>query len=303
MTHLPHVFIRIEANFNGHIVKGISADHLPPKWFTKEPDKDPLDEIDDMLAVINQAAAHSKDIRASSVFSFWIKLYQVQDAWAAENGIAPLLAHFGTSLIERALIDAFTRFKDEPFKRLLQTNAFEIDWAGLRAELAGLEPKDLFDAHPLSSITIRHTVGLADYLFENDIPPEDRLSDGLPQSLEAVIQFYGVTHFKIKVNGQTESDIQRLVSIAALFKSLELETFAFTLDGNEQFHEVSAFRAFWGMLQNDPKMRTFFKRLIFVEQPFHRDIALTETIGTDLRAWSDAPPIIIDESDATLLGG
>ncbi|MGY8694461.1 MAG: hypothetical protein ACKVGW_09735 [Verrucomicrobiia bacterium] len=300
MTHLPHVFIRIEASFDGETVKGISADHLPPKWFTKEPNKDPLDEIGDMLAVINQAATLSKEIRASSVFSFWHKLYQAQDAWAAENNIPPLLAHFGTSLIERSLIDAFTRFKDQSFKQLLQSNAFGIDWAPLRPELAGLTPKDLLEAQSLSSITIRHTVGLADYLFENDIPAEELLSDGLPQSLEAVIQFYGVTHFKIKINGETESDIQRLISIAALFRSIDLEDFAFTLDGNEQFHEVSSFRKFWDTLQNDEEMRAFFKRLIFVEQPFHRDIALTEPIGTDLRAWNDAPPIIIDESDGSL---
>ena len=47
-------------------------------------------------------------------------------------------------------------------------------------------------------------------------------------------------------------------------------------------------------------MRTFFEHLVFVEQPFHRDLALTEPIGDALSSWTQAPPIIIDESDATL---
>ena len=55
MTHLPHVFLRVDALFDGVIRKGISADHLPPKWFTKDPEKDPLEEIEDMLLVIGNA--------------------------------------------------------------------------------------------------------------------------------------------------------------------------------------------------------------------------------------------------------
>jgi hypothetical protein len=42
----------------------------------------------------------------------------------------------------------------------------------------------------------------------------------------------------------------------------------------------------------------FLQRLIFVEQPFHRSVALTETTTSELLAWVDRPPMIIDESDA-----
>ena len=52
MTHLPHVFIRVKTSFAGDAQIGVAADHLPPKWFTKDPDRDPLEEIDDMLSVI-----------------------------------------------------------------------------------------------------------------------------------------------------------------------------------------------------------------------------------------------------------
>jgi hypothetical protein len=41
-----------------------------------------------------------------------------------------------------------------------------------------------------------------------------------------------------------------------------------------------------------------FEHLLFVEQPFHRDVALGEETAAHLQAWSERPPIIIDESDA-----
>lgn len=42
------------------------------------------------------------------------------------------------------------------------------------------------------------------------------------------------------------------------------------------------------------------RHLIFVEQPLHRDVALSEATSVALRAWPDRPKIIIDESDGGL---
>jgi hypothetical protein len=155
-------------------------------------------------------------------------------------------------------------------------------------------------AQPLAALLIRHTVGLLDVLWEHEIAEADRLHDGLPQSLEACIPFYGLKHFKIKIGGDVEQDQERLKSIADVFERMNLHDFAFTLDGNEQFKDVYTFIDSWNTLQNDPKMVAFFDHLIFVEQPFHRALALTDQIGAELHSWKNAPPIIIDESDADL---
>ena len=42
----------------------------------------------------------------------------------------------------------------------------------------------------------------------------------------------------------------------------------------------------------------FWPKLLFIEQPLHRDVALTA--ASDWSAWPERPPIIIDESDAEL---
>jgi hypothetical protein len=73
----------------------------------------------------------------------------------------------------------------------------------------------------------------------------------------------------------------------------------FSLDGNEQFHSLDDFRAFWDGLLADPEIRAFFQYLRFVEQPLHRDVALDPAVAR-LNEWPDRPPIIIDESDGEL---
>ena len=48
MKELPHVFVVLEAEIGGTVSRGIAADHLPPKWFTKDPDRELAGEIADM---------------------------------------------------------------------------------------------------------------------------------------------------------------------------------------------------------------------------------------------------------------
>ena len=57
MTDVPHAFVRVRCEIADRIVEGISADLLPPKWFTKDPLKPIAAEIDEMLEVIRHALA------------------------------------------------------------------------------------------------------------------------------------------------------------------------------------------------------------------------------------------------------
>jgi hypothetical protein len=94
-----------------------------------------------------------------------------------------------------------------------------------------------------------------------------------------------------------ESDRARLYQLAGML-GRSAQRFAFTLDGNENYRAVAPFRALWEGLQSDPTITRFLEHLLFVEQPFHRDVALAAQTAAELQAWSDRPPIIIDESDA-----
>jgi hypothetical protein len=155
-----------------------------------------------------------------------------------------------------------------------------------------MRPADFLPAQPLSRIIVRHTVGLSDPLTNDEISAADRANDGLPESLDAVVREYGITHLKIKLAGDPEADRERLARVATLCPRS-----AFTLDGNENYRAVEPFRALWESLRADSRLTEFLKGLIFVEQPLHRDAALAADTARALLAWKDRPPIIIDESD------
>ena len=129
--------------------------------------------------------------------------------------------------------------------------------------------------------------------------PEDRVDDNLPQSLEACIRAYGLRHFKIKIQGKAEIDLERLRAVAATVGKAAPANFAFSLDGNEQYKNLDDFAAFWSAIRADSSLRQFFNHLLFIEQPLHRSVALNPAVA-DLRKRPDLPPMIIDESDAEI---
>jgi hypothetical protein len=300
LTALPHLFVCATLDIDGTPCPGIASDGLPPKWFTKDPATSFQDDLADMLRVIENACRLARQAgSAPSIFDLWQRIYAAQEEWARRMGYPPLLWGFGVSLIERAIIDAFCRATGTPFGQALRANTLGIRLSALYPELEGTRPADFLPDTPLRSIIVRHTVGLADPLTEDEILPAERLDDGLPQSLEACIRAYGLTHFKLKVRGTLDADLERLERIAAVLEETRTEAYAFTLDCNEAYTSVEAFRMFWEALARRPGLAGFVRHLLYVEQPFHRDVALSAQVAEELLAWPDRPPIIIDESDAT----
>jgi hypothetical protein len=297
VTALPHLFVRAEVEIDGDRHIGLAAENLALKWFTKDPALSARDELKQIRQVIETACDVARAAgKHTSVFDWWMHVYQGQTAWAGGWGIPPLLAHLGTGLLERAVIDAFCRSQDVPFAQAVRQNRFGIRLDHLHAELAGAMPAIFLLPTPLRTVTARHTVGLTDPLLEADVAPADRIDDGLPQSLEACIAAYGLTHFKIKLAGNVAADAERLRRIADQLDRA-VSNYAFTLDANENFNDVASFRELWSRLTREPALEPFLSRLIFVEQPLHRAVAMSAGAATELRQWSDRPPIIIDESD------
>lgn len=300
MTHVPQVFVRLRVEVNGQNSAGISSDCLPPKWFTKLPGKSVDEEILEMIEVIRHAAAIAVGLAGETPFAIWQQLYDAQLRWGATKGLPPLLSNFGTSLIERALIEAVGRATGKSFAEMVQRNTLGINLGEIHESLRGKTPADLLPASLLSQVIARHTVGLADPLMDGDIVLEEGVNDGLPRSLAASIKAYGLRHFKIKVNGDLDLDLERLSGIASILEQFAPADFAFSLDGNEQFRSLEEFRTFWETMMGRPVLQEFFAHLLFVEQPLHRDAALQPTVGEALQTWPGRPPLMIDESDGTL---
>jgi hypothetical protein len=192
------------------------------------------------------------------------------------------------------MIDAFCRATGVSFARAVHRGGFGIRLAEVHPELRDFQPDDLLPVAPQRDLVVRHTVGLADPIDASD--RASAIADGLPETLEENISAYGLRHFKIKFTGLGALPrLGRILETIAAAKSPEL---GFTLDGNESFRSVAEFRGMWSAIESLPRWPAVRDALICVEQPFHREVALSEATTAALKAWAGRPPLIIDESDA-----
>ena len=302
MTEVPHLFVRTRVTVNGKSSLGLTAEGLPPKWFTKNPATTFEQDLPEMLEVIRHAATLAEQIAKTPVsfFDFWRQLYDQQTIWARSRSIAPLLANLGVSLVERAALDGFCRAAGQPLHNLIASNRLGLALGEIYPALKGMAPGDALPDAPLESCFLRHTVGLGDPLAPADIPESERVEDWLPQDLESSIRAYGLRYFKVKLYGAADRDFPRLRDLTRLLQRETGGEFFVTLDGNENFKDFATFREFWERAGADPAVRGLWQRILVVEQPVHRDLALSDDAGAALHAWPNRPPLIIDESDGAI---
>ena len=302
MTDVPHLFVRTDVTSGGRSAVGVAAEGLPPKWFTKNPETTFEQDLPEMLESIGHAADLALECAARPVsfFDLWRELNRRQFEWAASRGMPTLVAGLGIALAERTALDGLCRLTETPLHRMLAEDRLGLRVGEIYDELKGLDVHDLLPPNPLGGCYVRHTIGLADALSPGELTPHDRVDDGLPQDVEASIRAYGLRYFKLKLSGVDDRDMRRLVDLGRL---LERETggeFHVTIDGNENFEDFDAFRFFWERVAAEPALAEIRRRTIVIEQPVHRDHALSDNAGRALQRWPDRPPLIVDESDGAI---
>ncbi|MEM7233293.1 MAG: mandelate racemase, partial [Planctomycetota bacterium] len=163
--------------------------------------------------------------------------------------------------------------------------------------LLGLDTRSHLPNSPLDTIGCRHTVGLADPIRSNEVPTGERLHDGLPQALDECIQFYGLRYFKVKVCGDHDQDLDRLGRMADLFNERCPNGFSISLDGNEQYRDLTLLNSLLEALRSRENGERFVENVLYIEQPLGRDLALDASAASGIAALSELRPVIIDESD------
>jgi len=118
------------------------------------------------------------------------------------------------------------------------------------------------------------------------------VGDGLPETLEEVIERYGHRYFKLKVGGDVRADVGRLRAIAAVLD--RLPAYHATLDGNEQYEDMQGVAELWARMKGEPRLARLVESVLFIEQPVKRQKALSAPVAGLER------PVIIDESDDAL---
>jgi hypothetical protein len=294
LTEAPQAFVRARIRLeNGKEAEGGAAELLAPKWFDKDPALTNEQNFEQLRASLRLARDAYLAGGANTAFGHSIEIYGPQIAIAATRGLNSLVACYGPALIDRALLDALCRALGVSFYAAIQKNLPAISAPGWQADLMAFDMDEfLAGLKPRSAIAARHTVGLVDPLTA----AEKKLDDGLPETLEEVVERYRHRWFKLKVSGDLRADLDRLTAIAKVLDARIGDPYRATLDGNEQFSDAEEAIRLWKLIREEPDLRRLASSVVFIEQPIKRSRALTG----DISALAEDKPVIIDESDDSL---
>ena len=295
LKEAPQAFVRATIELeNGKSASGGAAELMVPKWFDKEPSLSNEQNFAQLRASLALARDSYLADAGNTAFGHSIETYGPQIAIAATQGMNNLVACYGPALIDRAVLDALCRALGLSFFQAMEKNVAGIAAPGWQADLQAFDMDEfLLDLSPKKEIAARHTVGLLDPIRAADL--KEPVGDGLPETLEQVIERYGHRWFKLKVGGDAKADVDRLSSIASALEAIQ-EPYHATLDGNEQYHDVEGALALWRAIKSEPRLKRLAASVVFIEQPIKRQIAL----AGDVSELAEEKPVIIDESDDSL---
>jgi len=148
---------------------------------------------------------------------------------------------------------------------------------------------------PVPRLPLYHLVGALDPLEPEDVTRP--AGDGLPETLGEWIRFNGLTHLKIKLNGDDlEWDLERVLRVdgvaSATQRARGADQWRYSLDFNERCQHVSYLLEFLDRLKQACPQA--FARIQYIEQPTARD--LRSQRENAMHAAARLKPIVIDES-------
>jgi L-alanine-DL-glutamate epimerase-like enolase superfamily enzyme len=144
---------------------------------------------------------------------------------------------------------------------------------------------------PRLTMPLYHLVGALDPLTAADIVSP--VNDGLPETLAEWIRRDGLTHLKIKLNGDDLGwDVARVVAVNRIAEEEAEREWCFSLDFNERCQNVEYLLEFLRRLQAQSPRG--FDRVQYIEQPTARDLRANP--ANAVHEAAKIKPVVIDES-------
>src|SRR6185295_10893093 len=257
---------------------GVAAENLAAKWFDKNPvfsDAQNLEQLRQSLAL---AIAGYRPKGWSTPFALYSGCYGAQIAMGGALGLVPLVAAYGPALLDRAILDALGRELGLSFAAMIRRNLPGIAVTDLTPDLAGFDLAGFLGGlRPRRDIAVRHTVGLVDPIVASDQAADERVDDGLPETLEEIARRYRGRYYKLKVAGDVAADLERLRRIAVVLDR-EIGDYHATLDGNEQYDDIEGIAELWQRMHQTPSLERLVASTLFIEQPIKRAAALARPV-------------------------
>jgi L-alanine-DL-glutamate epimerase-like enolase superfamily enzyme len=148
---------------------------------------------------------------------------------------------------------------------------------------------------PQPRMPLYHLIGALDPLEDKDVVK--RTGDGLPETLPEWIRHDGLTHLKIKLNGENLAwDVDRVVNVDRVAETTQCERgvtrWCYSLDFNEKCPNVAYLLDFLHQVQQ--RRPEGFARIQYIEQPTARDLKANRQ--NVMHEAAKIRPVVIDES-------
>lgn len=210
--------------------------------------------------------------------------------------IPPLALMVSASPTDAALHDAYGKALGLNSYNTLSAEFISEDLSGfLNEDFAGEYLDQYTLRQPRPKMPLYHLVGALDPLDADELTAP--IGDGLPETLDQWIVADGLTHLKIKLNGDDLPwDVARVAKIERVASQAQrtrgVSQWYYSLDFNEKCASVDYVLDFLAQLQEaSPEALT---RVQYIEQPTHRD--LRKNPQNKMHAAAAIKPVVIDES-------
>lgn len=209
----------------------------------------------------------------------------------------PALAQLvAVSPVDAALHDAYGKVHSNNCFNVLSAEFCNEDLSHyLDHQFRGEFPDQYTRREPVSRLPLYHLVGALDPLT-----PEEAtglVEDGLPHALDDWIAADGLTHLKIKLNGDDlDWDVSRVISIeditSAAQQKRDCSQWFYSCDFNEKCESAEYVLEFLNRIRDQRPLA--FDRIQYIEQPTSRDLQAASAVR--MHEVARLKPVVIDEA-------
>lgn len=209
----------------------------------------------------------------------------------------PMLAQLvAASALDAALHDAYGRVHGENSYNLLNSKYMNHDLSEYLDKSFKGEYLDQYTLRePKARMPLYHLVGALDPITPADVTK--KIGDGLPEHLAEWVKYNGLTHLKIKLNGDDLAwDVERVLTIDRVVSeaqsALGRTHWVYSLDFNEKCANVGYVLDFLNRIREGNPAA--YDRVQYIEQPTNRDLAAHP--DNKMHEAAKLKPVVIDES-------
>jgi L-alanine-DL-glutamate epimerase-like enolase superfamily enzyme len=220
----------------------------------------------------------------------------VAEQQGLDEAIPELAQLVAASPTDAAVHDAFGRINGINAFNALSSEYMTNDLAEYLDEQFAGEYLDAYTLRdPKPSLPLYHLIGALDPLTDSDV--ETPIDDELPETLPEWIAADGLTHLKIKLNGDDlDWDVNRVLAIEAVTAQAQAargcEQWCYSTDFNEKCENVEYVLAFLAKVREGSEAA--WERIQYIEQPTSRDLKAHPDVK--MHEAAAIKPVVIDEA-------